>query len=344
MTEAFAAGLSEQSSVADQLREDSYLATARGDALDRKALDSGVPRKAAVAALGSIRMTRQSTGTAITIPAGWGQLQTVPTPGQQPVAVRTTQDAVFSATDLFLVVPAVAVQGGVDGNIAAATKLLPTNPVSGFQTDGGFQVEVGFTNGVDKESDDELRRRVPIEVQGRVAGRAAAFKAAALRVAGVTSAAVLRAGDTRSNGTTVPIGSVEVYFKGAASLLPEVTAEANEAAVLNQTVTVARASAERLIVNVTVFCQDGVDTTVLTAAVKEAARSVVNNTGIGETVYSSDVVGAISAVLDVVSVTVPFADLRKATSAAGTFGNVTVGANHYADLADADMTVAVVVL
>jgi hypothetical protein len=67
---------------------------------------------------------------------------------------------------------------------------------------------------VDAETDDQLRARVPIEVQGRVKGTPAALLAAALRIPGVTSANVLEAGDTRTSGGTIAAGACEVYYEG----------------------------------------------------------------------------------------------------------------------------------
>ena len=343
--EGLGAGLSEQSLVVDQLEQDSYLATATGDALDRKASDYQVDRLAAVAATGTVRLTRQASGTAVTVPAGFGELATVPVPGQPSRTFLTTADAVFGTADTSIVVPGIAVTAGAAGNIGALTKLLPVNPVAGFQTDGGFQAETTFTGGVDQETDDALRARVPIAVQGRVKGRPEAFLAAALGIPGVISAAVLKAGDTRSDSTVVPANTLEVYYEGPATLLQAVTTAAAGATVLGQsTLTVAQATAERTVVNVTVFAKTGVDAAALAIAVRDAIKAVVNGAGIGQTVYSANVIQAVAAVPGVVSQTIPYADLRKFTAAGGTFGNVVPGSTRYPDLQDADVTVAVSLL
>lgn len=343
--EGLAAGLSEQSLVVDQLEQDSYLATATAAALDRKAGDYQVTRLPAVAATGTIRLTRQAAGTALTLPAGFGELATIPVPGQPSQTFLTTADAVFGTADTSIVVNGVAVTAGAAGNIAALTTLLPVNPVAGFQTNGGFRAETTFANGVDVETDVALRKRVPIAVQGRVKGRPEAFLAAALGVPGVLSAAVLKAGDTRSDGTIVPAGTLEVYYEGASTLLTPVTTAALGATVLGQSsVPVAQATAERTVVNVTVFAQTGVDTTALATAVRLAIKTVVNAAAIGQTVYSADVIKAVAGVPGVVSQTIPYADLRKFTAAPGTFGNVVPGSTRYPDLQDADVTVAVTLL
>ena len=342
--EGLAAQLSTHSLVADQLRRDSFLATATEDALDRKAADSQVVRKPAVAASGTVRLTRQATGTAVTIPAGFGELATQPTPGSPTISFLTTADAVFGTTDLSIVVPAVAATGGTLGNIAANTKLLPINPVLGFASDGGFKAETTFTGGVEQETDDALRARVPLEVQGRVKGTDAAFLAAALRVPGVESAAVLRPLDVRADGSTVPVPNVEVYYEGAASLASAVASEVGNARTSGQNAISAAAAAQGVIVNLTVFCNAGTDTAALAAAVRDAVKAAIDAAGVGGTTFSSDVVRAVQAVPGVVSQTIPYSDLRKDTASAGTFGNLVPGSNKFSDVPDANVTVAVSVL
>ena len=344
LAEMPAVALSEQSLVAEQLRLDSYLATATGDALTDKAADRGVARKAAVAATGTIQLSRQDVTAAVSVPAGWSSLATVPTPGVQTVSVQTTTDAVFAIGVASVTVPGVATEGGKDGNLTVNTKLLPVNPLPGFQTDGGFKAQTAFTGGVDEESDDALRARVPIEVQGRIKGRREAFLAAALAVAGVESSKVLRAGELRTNGTAVAAGQVEVYYEGIAGLLATVQAAAEGAALLGQGVTALTAASRRAIASLTVFVNPGVDTAIVAAAVRAAVRAIVNAAGVGVKVYASDVVRAVHDVPDVVSVNVPFADLRLFTATAGTFGNLTPGSTEYLKLDDADVTVAVTVL
>src|SRR4051812_48610385 len=344
LLEALAAQLSHHSLVAEQLRLDSYLSTATGDALDRKAADYSVQRTAAVPASGTVRLTRQSTTSAVTVPAGWTDLLTQPVPGQQPLAFRTTADAVFGIGVSTVVVTATAADGGASGNIAAGVKLLPVDPVAGFATDGGFVAETTFVGGVDQETDNELRARVPLEVQGRVKGRTEAFQAAALRIAGVESVQVLRAGDARADASVIPGGSLEVYYEGVPALLSDVTTACQAAAVANQTVTVLQGTAERIVANLTVFCIAGTDTTALAVAVRDAAIDYVNSIGTGRKGFSSGAVQAVQKVSGVVSQTIPWTDLRLFTASSGVFGDLTILAGRYPSLVAADVTVAVVTL
>lgn len=342
--EGLAAMLSEHSLVVDQLRSDSYLATAVGAALDRKAGDYQVGRKAAQMASGTIRLTRQATGTAVTIPAGFGDLVTTPAPGLPSIAFRTTENAVFGTADTFKVVAAVAVVGGAAGNIAANTGLLFTTPVAGFAVDGGAKAETTFGGGVDAESDDALRFRVPLEVQARVKGRKESFLAAALRIPGVESAQVLQAGDTKPDTSTVPGGNVFVYYEGAAGLLAAVQTECSNAAVAGQLVTVVTATAKPVIADLTVFCDAGVDVVALAAAVKAAVLAVVNVVGVGGSGRSSNAIRAVQQIEEVVSQTIPWTDLRFATATDNTFGDLVAPVGSYPTLALVDVAVTVSVL
>lgn len=340
--EAESVALSQQSLTLDQLRRDMHLATATGEALDEKGADYLVLRKAGIAAAGSVAIIRPAPGPAVTLPAGWTQLLTAPAPGQQPIAYQTTQDAVFAGGDTAKTVSAIALTPGAAGNIADLTPLYPMNPVSGFSTDTGFKASGAFTNGFDAESDDAYRTRIPIDVQGRVNGTAVAFQAAALRVPGCWSANVLKAGDTRANGTTVAAGNIEVYYAGSAGLLTAVQSECALKSTVNQQVTVINAAIQRLIVNCTVTAKLGTDTVALAVAVAAAIQATVDAAGVGQPVYLSSVIQAIDAVDRVLGVTVPFTDFRKFADAPGTSSStLTVPLNLYADLQLTDCTVAV---
>lgn len=340
--EAHAVIASDRSLVLSQLERDLHLETATGDALDLKGADALVDRIGAVAATGSIQISRPAVGPAVTIQAGWSQLLTQPVPGQDPIAFITTQDAVFAGGDLTKTVTGVAVTAGTIGNVADQTQLYPTNNVNGFSTATGFKASGAFTNGVDVESDDEYRARIKTTVQGRVNGIAAALKAGALSVPGVMSANVLRAGDTRANLTVVTAGNVEVYYEGSAGLLTAVQSAVGLRSVENQQVTCFAAALLRLIANCTVYARTGTDPVALAVAVSQAMVAAVAAYGVGDVVYLSSVAQAVDAVPLVLGVGVPFTDFRKSTDGPGTsLSSIATPANLYPDLQLADCQVAV---
>jgi uncharacterized phage protein gp47/JayE len=343
--EAHAQLLSMRSLVLEQLRQDSHLETAVGDALDVKGSDYLVGRLGGVAAAGTVQITRPTSGVAVTIPAGWSELLTQPAPGQQPVSFVTTQDAVFGSGDLTKSVTAIASEPGTAGNIVDQTVLYPTNPVNGFPTGSSFKASGAFSNGSDAELDDAYRDRIKTTVQGRVNGTEAALLSAALGVPGVQSANVLRAGDVRANLTTVAAGQVEVYYEGSAGLLTAVQSAMTNAGVVNQSITVINATLLRLIANCTVYAKTGTDPVVLAAAVAQAMRDTITAYAVGDTVYLSAVAMAVDSVSGVLGVNVPFTDFRKSTDTVGTSSpTIATPANLYPDLQLADCQVTVTLI
>lgn len=331
--ECLAVGLSAQSGVVDQLRLNSYLATAIADALDAKAADQQVTRNPAVAALGSVTISRAAAGAAVTIPAGWSPLQTIPAPGQAPVQVITTADAVFAGSDLSKTVAAVAVTTGVVGNIAANTQLLPLNPVNGFATQGGFAVSgSAFNGGIDAETDDQLRARIPIAVQGRVIGRKAAFLAAALSVPGVVSANVLEAGADRGNGTFVPNGTVEVYWAGASTAGTQVNSQVAAAAMSGQAATAIAATGVPIHFDLQIFDPVGTDNDAMYLAVAGGLAEATATTPVGGTLAYSTAIQVIHNVPQVLSVHIPFNEMKRVGDPGGTAGDIVLKPTEVATL------------
>ena len=322
LAEGFASGLSLHSLTAQQIVEDSSLRTATGDALDLKAADWLVERKPASIATGTVRIQRDAPGDEITIPAGSVQLQTRKVGGQPPVVVVTTDDARLEANDTQVDVPAETITTGQAANLAAGTILLPVNPILGLQTDGGFVVQAEFTGGVDAETDEQFRARIPIDVQGRVPGREASFLRAALGIVGVFSANVLGPGDDRGDGTSPAPGNIEVYYEGDASLLAQVQDACNGAATMGQTVLAQRATCVACVAGVEVFVAPGADETEVEADVKEAIIGVFDAAGVGETVRQSSIVRAIDEVEVVRALDMPFAELRRDDDVEGTVGDI----------------------
>lgn len=346
--EAVAVVASQNSATADQLQLDSYLDTATGDALDAIASNWFVARNPAVQAAGQITITRQNTAGALTLQAGWSQLATTPaSPGDTGIAVVTTQDANFANGQASVTVNAQAVLGGQNGNLSVGTFLTPLAPINGISNSNGYQVTTAFTNGVDVESDDAFRARIPITVQGRqVKGRKTSFLAAALGVPGVLSASVIGAGQTRGDGTTVPVGSVEVYYQGSSGLLTAVQSAVGNAAYFTQNASAFAAVSlssprgqRRVVATVTVYCFAGTDPVALALSVTTALQNYVNGVGLGNTAYYSKAVDAILAVEGVVSVGLPLTQFS--LSGGSGAADITTTGDAYPNLAAADVLVTV---
>lgn len=348
--EALGVQLSLQSLTANQLRLDMFLATATGSALDDKAADFLVFRKAAVQAAGTLTISIPggAPGT-ILIPAGFAPLSTIASAGGVQQAVITTEDLTIPAAATTATVAAQALVGGAAGNLTGGVIVVPQTGVAGIASNGGFTIGTAFTSGADAETDTQLRIRVPIDVQGRVNGTRNAYLAAALRVPGVMSANVLGGGQARADASTVPAASVEVYYEGAASLAAAVQAAVTAAGVLNAAAVVGRTGGpigpgllDRLIASLTITCKIGSDIVAIGAAASQAAQDTVNAVAVGGTVYQSDVIQAVRTVAGVITVNVPFTNLCR--FGAATVGDIAEPGDTYPNLLAADVTVAVLTI
>lgn len=334
--------VSGQSQVADQLQIDSFLETATEEALDAQGSNWQVERLPAVQATGAVSITRESTADPLIIPAGWGQLSVPPaTPGTEGVAVLTLVDAEFAEGQATVTVAAQAVIGGTAGNLSGGTGLTPISPVGGVSSQEGFVVASSFTGGVNVETDEAYRRRIPLTVQGRVKGRLVSFEAAILGVPGVLSAGVLRAGALRGDSTEVPPGHVECYYQGVTGLLAAVTSACEEASTLNQNVsTFASISLssprgqQRVLLEGTIFYAPGVNPVTLEAEVSRVAREYVEKVGIGNTLYASGLIEALHGIPEVISIGLPLTKLALFGEAGAT--DIAVAGDSYVNLAEVD--------
>jgi uncharacterized phage protein gp47/JayE len=344
LLEAFAVVVSGQSQVADQLQLDSFLETATEEALDAQGSNWQVERLPAVQATGTITIKRESGSGSLVIPSGWSQLTLPPSvPGGEGVAVLTTVNAEFAEGVTEVTVAAQAVIGGTAGNISAGSFLTPLVPISGVSSQTGFEVASTFGGGVNVESDEKYRKRIPITVQGRVKGTDAAFESAALGVPGVESVGVLRAGTVRSNSTAVEGGTVEVVYRGHAGLLSAVTSAVEAAASVNQkTITAAAISLteprgyQRILFSATIYYAPGVSATSLEAAVKKLAATTVNATGMGATLFMSSLIETLHGIPEVISIGIPLTKLAVSPGTGAT--DITTFLDQCVNLAESDIT------
>jgi hypothetical protein len=350
--EAVGIAVSNQSAVADQLNLDAYLDTATGLALDALAANWLVTRLPAVQATGSITITRGQTTAPLTLTAGWIQLASVPSgPGTTGVTVVTTADANFSIGQAAVTVTAQAVVGGVAGNLSASTYVIPLSPVSTIVSSTGYEITTAFTGGVDPETDDALRARIPLDVQGAVCGRWASFMAAALGVPGVLSAGVIQGGGVRADASTVLGGMVEVYYQGSSGLLPQVASAVANAATLDQDAAAYCAATsvgashnqvgqKEIDAVVTAFYLPGTNYSLLWANILAALQAYVNSVGLGgNTLYQSAAIEAMLAVDGVVSLTLPLTKLCLHGGAGCT--DLVFNTDQYPDLATANAIITV---
>jgi uncharacterized phage protein gp47/JayE len=348
--EAVAIVVSGQSQVADQLQLDSFLETATGEALDAQGGNWRVERLPAVQATGTVKIIRESSAGALVIPAAWAQLTLPPAaPGGEGVAVLTTANAEFAEGVTEVTVAAQAVIGGTAGNISNGSFLTPLSPVSGISSSTGFVVATTFTGGVNEETDEAYRKRIPLVVQGRVKGTNAAFEGGVLSVPGVESVGVLKAGTERSNSTAVEGGYVEVVYRGSAGLLGAVESAVESAASVNQKLITAAAISlstprgyQRVLFSATIYFAAGVNPVTLEATVKKLAVEYVNKAGMGSTLFMSGLIEAIHGIPEVVSIGLPLAKLAVSPGSGAT--DIACYPDQCVNLAEGDINLTMVEL
>ena len=190
---------------ADWVLDQSFPQTAQGIYLDHHAQARNLSRAPALAAEGVLRFSVDvAVGNDLPVEAGC----VVMTAGGR--RFETTEDAVLPAGELWVDVPARAVEPGKGGNVAAGTVRLMAVAPSGIKSCTNPQAFVG---GDDEETDETLRGRILDSYKRLPNGaNAAYYEQQAMAFAGVAAA--------KAVGRPRGVGSVDVYI-AAQSGVPE---------------------------------------------------------------------------------------------------------------------------
>lgn len=191
---------------ADWVNRQCFPQSAEGEYLDKHAQLRGLERREAVAAEGTIRFQTDSAAQAdLTIPAGTVCM----TAGL--IRFETTQEVTLQAGETQVDAPAVALEPGTAGNVAAGTiRAMAVAPVG----IGRCTNPEGFSGGLDAEDDETLRARVLETFQRMPNGaNAAYYEQSAMSFPQVAAAAVV----SRPRG----VGSVDVVVATSAGVPDE---------------------------------------------------------------------------------------------------------------------------
>lgn len=174
---------------------------ATGIDLDNRVQDFGISRKPAVASRGIIRLSRNNPNpSTFTVNSG-GQISTQPDVFGSTIDYTIDESIIFPAGATSVTGYVTCTVPGIIGNQPSGSVTNITSFIPGV--DSAVNIE-DFTNGADTETDEELRRRVPIHINGLKAGNESAIRAAALSVDGITVSRV-------DEGVPAP-GQVTVYI------------------------------------------------------------------------------------------------------------------------------------
>jgi len=286
--------------------------TAETDYLDRWAtlwLDQ--PRKAAVAAAGSVTFTGTS---GVIVPAGTSLLRA------DGAEYTTDAEATISAGTVTTAIT--AVKPGAAGNADAGVTVTITTPIAGI-TSAATVAAGGLTGGTDIEDDDDLRARVIARMKAPPHGGAVFdYETWALEVAGVTRAWV--------SPLELGLGTVTVRFvrDDDVSLIPD----AGEVTTVQNYIDARRpvTAAVTVVAPVAVPLDFGIAVTPNTAAVKAAVEAELTDllrreAEPGGTILLSHVREAISIAAGETNytMTAPAADVTHTTGQMATLGAIT---------------------
>lgn len=287
-----------------------FLNSATGQSLDRVVALVGVERRAATYATGTIRFSASAAvSTAITIPAGT-RVQTA----DRTLTFATNAAATIAVGQSYVDVAVTAVATGIDGNVAAGTTTYLYDPVAGVTT---VTNPAATTGGSDIESDASLRYRAQ-NYAPDAAATVIAFEQRLLGLDGVLSVAI--AEDTDTNAVTVTV------LGGTDS---EITALLNLIRPCGISVSWNRPTTDTVVVTCTVTVQDGSTASAVLENVAAALDDYLNDLGIAENVYFSEVVEAITGANGVKLVTV--CSVTRGEDTINTFGStITIADGHKA--------------
>ena len=276
----------------DAILAESFIDTAEGDYIDKRAAEQGLTRKPAEKSTGSVTFTGQA-GTVI--PEGFSVMT------DQGIVFLTDVEATIAAEGAATVQCTAAV-GGTDSNVAANTIVTFEETALAITS---VTNELPFAGGIDRETDDELRGRYLTKVQNPVgSGNIYHYQEWALSVSGVTKARVfpLWAG----NGTVKVVITGQNGRAPGEEILEAVRKTIEENAPIGATVTVAAVEEVALTVSATIELLNGATAEDVQESVKKAidnyiteaiAEGIVRINRIGEAILSVDNIADYSNIL-----------------------------------------------
>lgn len=182
---------------AQWLLDQSFPQTAKGAFLERHAQLRGLARSVATCAVGTLRFGLSvPVGNDLTVKSGTVCMT------ETGIRFATTDNAVLRAGQLYVDAPAVALEPGKAGNVAANTITIMAAMPVGIKACTNPEA---FSGGDDEESDDSLRRRL-LDSYLRLpnGANAAYYEQTALSRTGVAAAVAV--------GRPRGVGSVDLYI------------------------------------------------------------------------------------------------------------------------------------
>jgi uncharacterized phage protein gp47/JayE len=160
-----------------------YISTATTVDLDSRVNDFGMSRKVAKNSTGIIRFNRNTPATSTFVIAGGVQISTEPDVFGNTISYTLDNDVTFVSGSVAATGAITCLISGPEGNVASGTITNITSAIPGVDAViNPFPV----TDGASAESDEQLRKRVPLFINGLKRANEDAIKSAILAIDGIT--------------------------------------------------------------------------------------------------------------------------------------------------------------
>lgn len=209
-----------------------YIDTATGSDLDERVQDFGMVRKGTSFATGIIRLMRDTPATSTFIVSQGSQFGTQPDVFGNTITYELDTNITFVSGAVQATGTIVCIIPGIEGNVSSGTI---TNIVSSVPGIDSVTNPFAIVDGSTAETDEQLRSRVPIFLNGLKRANEDAIKSAVFEVQGITLVKT-------AENNPLP-GYITVYVSTESGLLSEsqvdeVTAKAEEYAAFGIKVSV----------------------------------------------------------------------------------------------------------
>lgn len=300
----------------DWVLDQGFPQTAQGVYLDRHAAMRGLKRTAAVKSAGTLRFfVEAASAVDLTVPAGTVCMT------EEEQRFLTTAQGLLPAGELFVDVPAEAVESGGASNAARGTITILTACPVGITRCTNPEP---FAGGADAEGDDSLRQRVLESYQRLPNGANAAwYERAAMEHDGVAAA--------KAVGRARGIGTVDIYIAAeggapSAELLAQVQADIQEKREIAVDAKVLAPTAKPVDVTIQVTAKQGFDEAAVRQDVEQALAAFFSGHLLGKPVRTAELTSLAfrREGVENVRLTAPAADIAAEQGALPVLGTLTV--------------------
>lgn len=187
-----------------------YVDTAEGEDLDNRVEDFGMERREAVFASGVETFISDTPATETFIISAGTLVSTEADVFGNTIGYELDNDITFVSGALTATGTVTCTVAGIIGNVASGTITNISTTIPGVDSVINYSA---FTNGSTEENDDQLRKRIPVHLNGLQKGNEDGIKAAILAIEGITL--------VRMEENTPSAGYITIYVSNESGVLTD---------------------------------------------------------------------------------------------------------------------------